>query len=653
MSQPYPHLFSPLRLGPLTLRNRLVHAPHGTCLAEGNLPSERHARYYAERARGGIALIVVEALRVHPTSSFSTGSINGFDPRIVPGLRRIAEAVHGHGAGVLAQILHAGRQMTSATSRVPLMAPSPIPCAQNKEVPHEMDEDDIAEVVESFARATRFALEAGLDGVEIHGGHGYLLQQFLSPFSNRRTDGYGGSEENRLRFAVEVIRRVRAEAGPRAIVGMRISGDEFTDGGLELDDMVRLAPRLVAAGPLDYLSVSQSNYSGKSYPTMIPDMHFPVAPYTYLAAAIRKAVPGVPVVTVARINTPEVAERVLAEGQADLVALARASIADPEFADKARSGRASEIRRCIACNQGCVGAVHYEKPLTCFVNPAAGREGELGAGTLTRAETPRRVWVIGGGPAGLEAARVAALRGHRVTLFERAPAAGGQLALAATVPCRESLGEAVRHLLAELERHEVDVRLGVEVTAEMVAREGPEVVVVATGSVAHVPPLDGDGGVPVITTRDLLSERPELGERVLLYDEDGHFHAAGVAEYLADLGKRVEMVTPYAFVGLKLPTVSLAGAHRRLREKRIRFTALTRLRGVRDGRVLLADAYTGEEETRDGVDAVVLATGSRATDALYGVLRGRVAALYRAGDCASPRTAVDAIRDGHLVGRRV
>jgi mycofactocin system FadH/OYE family oxidoreductase 2 len=653
MSQPYPHLFSPLRLGPLTLRNRLVHAPHGTCLAEGNLPSERHARYYAERARGGIALIVVEALRVHPTSSFSTGSINGFDPRIVPGLRRIAEAVHGHGAGVLAQILHAGRQMTSATSRVPLMAPSPIPCAQNKEVPHEMDEDDIAEVVESFARATRFALEAGLDGVEIHGGHGYLVQQFLSPFSNRRTDGYGGSEENRLRFAVEVIRRVRAEAGPRAIVGMRISGDEFTDGGLELDDMVRLAPRLVAAGPLDYLSVSQSNYSGKSYPTMIPDMHFPVAPYTYLAAAIRKAVPGVPVVTVARINTPEVAERVLAEGQADLVALARASIADPEFADKARSGRASEIRRCIACNQGCVGAVHYEKPLTCFVNPAAGREGELGAGTLTRAETPRRVWVIGGGPAGLEAARVAALRGHRVTLFERAPAAGGQLALAATVPCRESLGEAVRHLLAELERHEVDVRLGVEVTAEMVAREGPEVVVVATGSVAHVPPLDGDGGVPVITTRDLLSERPELGERVLLYDEDGHFHAAGVAEYLADLGKRVEMVTPYAFVGLKLPTVSLAGAHRRLREKRIRFTALTRLRGVRDGRVLLADAYTGEEETRDGVDAVVLATGSRATDALYGALRGRVAALYRAGDCASPRTAVDAIRDGHLVGRRV
>jgi mycofactocin system FadH/OYE family oxidoreductase 2 len=657
MEQPFPHLFAPLRLGPLTLRNRLVHAPHGTCLAEGNLPSERHARYYAERARGGMGLIVVEALRVHPTSSFSTGSINGFDPRIVPGLRRIAEAVHAHGAAVLAQILHAGRQMTSATSRVALLAPSPIPCAQNKEVPHEMDEDDIAEVIEGFVRATGFALEAGLDGVEIHGGHGYLLQQFLSPYSNRRTDRWGGSEDNRLRFPQEVIRRVRAAAGPGAVAGLRISGDEFTEGGLGLDDMVRLAPRLAAAGPLDYLSVSQSNYSGKSYPTMIPDMHFPVAPYTHLAAAIRTAVPGVPIVTVARINSPEVAERVLAGGQADLVALARASIADPEFAAKARQGRAHEIRRCIACNQGCVGAVHYEKPLTCFVNPAAGREGDLGLGTLVRAEAPRRVWVVGGGPAGLEAARVAALRGHRVTLLERSGTLGGQLALAASVPCRESLGEAVRHLAAEIDRGGVEVRLGVEVTPELVAREAPDAVVVATGSAAHVPPLDGDGGaaagIRVLTTRQLLTERPELGPSVLLYDEDGHFHAAGVAEHLADLGKRVEVVTPYAFVGLKLPTVSLAGAHRRLREKRVRFTALTRLRGVRDGRVVLADAYTGEEEARAGIDAVVLAAGSRATDDLYRALAGRVAALYRAGDCVAPRTGVDAIRDGHLVGRRV
>jgi mycofactocin system FadH/OYE family oxidoreductase 2 len=653
MSQPYPHLFSPLRLGSLTLRNRLVHAPHGTCLAEDNLPSERHVRYYAERARGGIGLIVVEALRVHPTSSFSSGSMNGFDPRIVPGLRRIAEAVHAEGAAALVQILHAGRQMTSAGSRLALFAPSPLPCAQNKEVPHEMDEDDIAEVVEAYAATTRFAVEAGLDGVEIHGGHGYLIQQFLSPYSNQRADRWGGLEENRVRFAREVIGRVRAVAGPRAIVGMRVSGDEFTEGGLGLDDMVRLAPRLVAAGPLDYLSVSQSNYSSKSYPTMIPDMHFPVAPYAYLAGAIRTAVPGVPVVTVARINTPEVAEEVLAAGRADLVALARASIADPEFANKAREGRAHEIRRCIACNQGCVGAVHYEKPLTCFVNPAAGREGDLGLGTLTRAERPRRVGVIGGGPAGLEAARVAALRGHRVTLWERAGALGGQLALAATVPGRASLGEAVRHLAAELERLEVEVCLGVEVTPELVEREQPDAVIVATGSAAHVPPLEEDGAIPVLTTRDLLTRRPALGPRVLLYDEDGHFHAAGVAEFLADLGKQVEVVTPYAFVGLKLPTVSLAGAHRRLREKHIRFTALTRLRGVRDGRVILADAYTGEEEARAGVDAIVLATGSRATDDLYRVLRGRVATLYRVGDCVAPRTGVDAIRDGHLVGRRV
>jgi NADPH-dependent 2,4-dienoyl-CoA reductase/sulfur reductase-like enzyme len=417
--------------------------------------------------------------------------------------------------------------------------------------------------------------------------------------------------------------------------------------------MERIAGRLAAAGGLDYLSVSQSNYNGPSFPTMIPDMHFPVAPYTYLAAGIKRAVPGVPIITVARINAPEVAERILAEGQADLVAMARAHIADPEFATKAREGRTDEIRRCIACNQGCVGSVHYEKPITCLVNPAAGREAELGIGTLARAEVPRCVWIIGGGPAGLEAARAAARRGHRVTLLERAGTLGGQLALAATIPCREELGEAVRHLTEQVKRHRVDLRLGVEVTPEMVEREAPDVVVVATGSAAHVPPLEGNGAIPVVTTRDLLARRPELGPSVLLYDEDGHFHAAGVAEYLADLGKRVEVVTPYAFVGLKLPTVSLVGAQMRLRHKHVRFTALMRLKGVRDGRVILADAYTGEEEAREGVDAIVLATGSRASDGLYRALKGRVSSLHRIGDCVAPRTAVEAIREGHVGGREL
>ncbi|MFN8557034.1 MAG: FAD-dependent oxidoreductase [Dehalococcoidia bacterium] len=474
-------LFEPIKLNRFTIRNRIAMLPHVTNLADGGFPSDASVAYYAERAKGGVGMIIQESGQIMPAATLGPKSIRGWDPAVVPHARRVTEAVHQHGAHIVWQILHSGRQMASMWSREYIWAPSALRSPNAREVPHAMTKDDIKTAVRAYAQTARHAKLAGYDGVEIHSAHGYLPQQFMSPLANVRTDEYGGSLENRTRFVREVIEAVREELGPDLILGIRISGDEFAEGGLSIEEMDDIAPILEGTGCLDYLNVSHCVYNGLSAATMIPDMSWPQTAFVYLAERIKAAVDHTPVVTVGRIIDPVKAEEIIEQGQADMVGMVRALIADPELPNKAKAGAIDEVRYCIGCNQGCVGRGHAGFSIGCLVNPVAGREFEWSE--LPVAEKKKNVMVVGGGPAGMEAARVAALRGHNVTLYEKEPALGGAANLASAIPFRAEFGGLQKWLIGSLQRLEIKVITNHAVTLDQIRTE-TRTVVIATGSIA-------------------------------------------------------------------------------------------------------------------------------------------------------------------------
>ena len=493
----FPTLFSPVRLGPVTSRNRVMRVATTSNLAERNRVGERMLAFYRTVAEGGAGVVVSEAVRLHPADAVVPAAIPLFDRGVIPGLRRISDAVHRAGALFVVQLNHGGRQHLGRRVGT-LLAPSDIACPRSGGVPHALTTREVEEMVEHYVAAALHAREAGADGVEVHGAQGHLIGQFVSPFSNRREDRYGGSLENRLRFPIEILEGVRRRIGPRAVVGYRMGVEEFTAGGVTIEDACEIADRLVRAGLLDYVSLSQGNFN--TIETHLPDRHWPQTTYRDIQRQVMAAVGGGTVVVQStRIQTPEQAEEILAAGDGDMVGLCRALIVDPEWPDKARTGRAAEIRRCIACNQ-CWDWISSAEPIGCTSNPLAGREHQFGP--LKRA-VPAKILVVGGGPAGLEAARVAAERGHRVVLYERAAELGGKFAAARRLP---HAGE-LRHLLdlqaAAARRAGVELRLGVEATAPMLLAERPHAVIVAAGAEPVAPRLPGDGSVPVIGARSV------------------------------------------------------------------------------------------------------------------------------------------------------
>src|SRR2546427_7085728 len=538
-------LFSQIQVGRLTLKNRIYSSGHAEAMAEGGRPGERLRRYHEAKARGGCALTIFGgSSSVHPSSPAAAWKqIANHDDSIIPAYRAIADAVHQHGCLVFTQLTHMGRraQADGEEANV-LLAPSQIPERVHREVPHELEGEQIAELVRAFGEAARRCRDGGLDGVEISMAHNHLIDQFWSPLFNQRLDDYGGSLENRMRFGVEVLREIRRRVGSDIVVGARISGDELTRGGLTAADMAEIARRLAASGLIDFLSIIGGGaHTYELQAAAVPNMSYAAGVYAPLAAAIKHAAPGMPIFHASRIVDPVHADRAVAAGDIDVVGMTRALIADPDLPRKAREGRLDDIRTCVGANEGCIDRIYQGKPVTWIQNPATGREAELGD---VRPATAKHVVVVGGGVAGLEAARVAALRGCRVVLMEKAAELGGQVLLAACAPARAEYAGIVRFLAGQVRQLGVDVRLGVEATAALVLGERPDAVVVATGSHPYIPPVPGSDGKHVVTDRDVLGGEATVGSNVVVIDDVHTEQALSTAELVLDQGKRVEVISP-------------------------------------------------------------------------------------------------------------
>lgn len=641
----YRHLLSPGMIGKLKVRNRMVMPPMGTNYAAADgFVTERLLRYYEARAEGGTGLIIVEVAAVAPEGKAISHQIGLWADKFIPGLRCLAEAIKKHGARAAIQLHHAGRQTTARTTGFQPVAPSEIPCPVCQDVPRALNIEEIKGLVRAFGHGARRAREAGFDAVEIHGTHGYLINQFLSPYSNRRSDEYGGSDEGRRRFPLEVYEAVREAVGEDFPILYRINADEHVEGGITPEEGRKFAAMLDQAG-VDALHVSGGVYGSPL--AIIPTMYDPPLPLSGYAAAIKAEVKA-PVIAVGKIHEPAFGEQLIAEGEADFVSLGRALITDSHFAKKIELNQVDNIRRCIECNQLCADPLLFDDaPVGCIYNARAGKESEF---PFIKARRRARVVVVGGGPGGLEAARVARERGHRVVLFERSGELGGQGRLARKTPHKDRFGEILRYLIHRVQSLQVDIRLETTATGEIIMQEKPDVVILATGAVPAIPSLSGIDPKNVITAWDILEEKVKPGHKVAIIG--GGLVGCETAAYLAERDHQI--------VILEMEGELAEGQSPSMREELIQWLHRHPAVEIRTGTAVTAvgerslrAVSDGREIALEDLDTIVIAAGAQPYNPLEGILKPMMEEVYAVGDCDRPRRASEAIHEAFHVAYRL
>ena len=652
----FQHLFTPHEIRGIEIRNRIYSTAHQTILAEKGVPGEKMAAYHEARARGGAGLIIMESSRPYTDDVSAEYYIDSSTDDCIPGYKLVADKVHKHGCKVFAQINHGGRiAYTHNGMRMVPNGPSLVPDHRFHCMPRVMSTDYIQTLVQAFAQAARRMAEAGLDGVELVASHGMLMAQFLNPLTNFRTDQYGGTGENRFRFISECITQTRRLIGSEKIIGLRISADEYEPDGIDAPAWLNICKRLNEEVELDFIDVTVGSMTGPGGSVhVVPPMQIEHA-YTAPKAGQIKAVVDKTILVAGRINQPQLAEQVLAAGQAHMCGMTRAMISDPEMPNKARAGKLDDIRACIGCNQACIGHYHMGVDISCIQNPLSGREVTLGK--HIEAETKRKILVVGGGPGGMKAAAVAAERGHTVSLCEASSRLGGQALLAQLLPNRSEFGGIVDNLRQEMVQAGVQIRLNTPVDRAYIEKERPDAVIIATGATPFRPDseigMEISDDVHAVDAWQILRDEVNPGNRVVIADWRCDWIGLGVAEKLALEGCSVRLCIDGETLGQNLQLylrTHWAGVMHKLG---VQIIPYARLYGADGDTVYFYHNGSGEPIICEDVDTLVIAQGHKQNSTLEQEMRDFGVEIHLVGDCLSPRSAEEAVYEGLIAARNV
>ncbi len=654
----FPRLFSPIKLRGKTLRNRIVFGAHTANMSEQGFPGDRHIAYYRERALGGAAMLVIEPMPVHPAAVLTRGNFKHSTDEIIPFFRKITDAVHEEGALILQQLYHVGQHGDADNSFHANWSPSGLPSYHDSDGSHAMNENEIEETIDGFVQAARRCHKSGFDGVEVWAAYHGMVDQFWTPWSNRRGDHWGGSLGNRTRISREIITRIRKLCGEDFIIGIAVNDEPDFEVSLQRESIAEIIAYHDKDQLLDYVTCGSGSYF--DFYKLMPTFIYPERLGADLAEAIKTNVSHALVIAESHIRTPENAEAVLSGEQADLVSIVRGQIADPHLSNKARDGRADEIRPCLSCNQMCWGRRSRDYWISCLVNPSAGREFEWNGDRFKKSTAPKQVLVVGGGPAGLEAARVSAERGHKVTIVEANDNLGGQFRLAGMQPRRGQIIDLLDWYFRQLSQLKVEVRLNTLMEADEIKRFDADVTVLATGSypadtgfqkaIPHMEKLPGIEIGGVYSAEDVMARRALVGESVLLLDEGGNWKGCGTAWKLAEEGHLVTLITPDPLVGKELQrTAADYPLRKRLAELGVDFILESAITSWNREGAEVFNFLNGKKQFVQA-NSLVFATPNIAEDSLFNELHGSRLNIINIGDSAGPRQAPFVIYEGRKTG---